>query len=44
MMKNEGQEYRSLQLTGWELAKDIVITWKLEAMAVESFISFLMKE
>lgn len=42
--KNEGQEYRSLQLTGWELAKDIVITWKLEAMAVESFISFLMEE
>lgn len=42
--KNEGQEYRSLQLTGWELAKDIVITWKLEAMAVESFISFLLEE
>lgn len=42
--KNEGQEYRSLQLTGWELAKDIVITWKLEAMAVESFITFLMEE
>lgn len=42
--KNEGQEYRSLQLTGWELAKDIVITWKLEAMAVESFIAFLMEE
>lgn len=42
--KNEGQEYRSLQLTGWELSKDIVITWKLEAMAVESFISFLLEE
>ena len=42
--KNEGQEYRNLQLTGWELAKDIVITWKLEAMAVESFISFLLEE
>ena len=42
--KNEGQEYRSLQLTGWELAKDIVITWKLEAMAVESFIAFLLEE
>ena len=37
---NEGQEYRNLQLTGWELAKDIVITWKLEEMAVESFIDF----
>lgn len=42
--KNEGQEYRNLQLTGWELAKDIVITWKLEAMAVDSFISFLLEE
>lgn len=42
--KNEGQEYRNLQLTGWELAKDIVITWKLEEMAVESFISFILDE
>lgn len=42
--KNEGQEYRNLQLTGWELAKDIVITWKLEEMAVESFISFILEE
>lgn len=42
--KNEGQEYRNLQLTGWELAKDIVITWKLEEMAVESFIAFLLDE
>lgn len=42
--KNEGQEYRQLQLTGWELAKDIVITWKLEEMAVESFISFILEE
>lgn len=42
--KNEGQEYRNLQLTGWELAKDIVITWKLEEMAVESFISFIIEE
>jgi len=32
--KNEGAEYRNLQLTGWELAKDVVITWKLEEMAV----------
>lgn len=42
--KNDGQEYRNLQLTGWELAKDIVITWKLEEMAVESFISFIIEE
>ena len=41
---NEGMEYRNLQLTGWELAKDIVITWKLEEMAVESFISFILEE
>ena len=42
--KNEGQEYKQLQLTGWELAKDIVITWKLEEMAVESFIAFILEE
>lgn len=41
---NEGNEYRNLQLTGWELAKDVVITWKLEEMAVESFISFIIEE
>lgn len=41
---NEGQEYKNLQLTGWELAKDVVITWKLEEMAVESFISFILEE
>jgi len=42
--KNEGQEYKNMQLTGWELAKDIVITWKAEEMAVESFISFIIEE
>ena len=41
---NEGAEYKQLQLTGWELAKDIVITWKLEEMAVESFIAFIQEE
>lgn len=41
---NEGIEVKNLQLTGWELAKDIVITWKLEEMAVESFISFILEE
>lgn len=42
--KNEGMEFRNLQLTGWELAKDIVITWKLEEMAVDSFIDFILDE
>lgn len=42
--KNEGAEFRNLQLTGWELAKDVVITWKLEEMAVESFITFIIEE
>lgn len=42
--KNEGAEYKNLQLTGWELAKDVVITWKAEEMAVESFISFILEE
>lgn len=41
---NEGMEFKNLQLTGWELAKDIVITWKLEEMAVESFITFILDE
>ena len=42
--KNGSAEYRNMQLTGWELAKDIVITWKLEEMAVESFIAFILDE
>lgn len=42
--KNEGQEFRELKLTGYELAKDVVITWKCEEMAVESFISFILEE
>ena len=42
--KNEGQEYRGLKLTGHELAKDVVITWKAEAMTVEGFIDFIIDE
>ncbi len=42
--KNEGQEYKTLKLTGHELAKQIEITWKLEAMAVEEFIRFITAE
>ena len=41
---NEGQEYKGLKLTGYELAKDIVITWKAEAMTVDGFISFMLDE
>lgn len=41
---NEGQNYASVKLTGNELAKDVVVTWKLEAMAVESFIPFIEQE
>lgn len=41
---NEGIEFKNLQLTGWDLAKDIEITWKAEEMTVEGFIAFLMEE
>ena len=41
---NEGMEFKNLQLTGWELAKDVVITWKLEEMAVDSFLEFIVDE
>lgn len=41
---NEGIEYKSLQLTGWELAKDVVLTWKVEDMSVESFVTFVIEE
>lgn len=41
---DEGMEFKSIQLTGFELAKDIVVTWKVEEMAVEEFINFLMQE
>lgn len=42
--KNEGQEYRNIKLTGHELAKAIEITWKAEAMTVDGFIEFLLRE
>lgn len=41
---NEGQKYASVKLTGNELAKDVVVTWKLENMAVDSFIPFIEQE
>lgn len=40
----EGIEFKKIQLTGHELYKDVVITWKLEEMAVDSFISFIIEE
>ena len=42
--KNEGIEFAKLSLTGHELAKNVIVTWKLEAMAVEDFINFLVDE
>lgn len=42
--KNEGIEFKKLSLTGHELAKNVVVTWKLEAMAVEDFIKFITEE
>lgn len=42
--KNEGQKYDKISLTGHELAKQIEVTWKLEAMAVEEFITFITTE
>lgn len=41
---NEGIEFAKLSLTGHELAKNVVVTWKLEAMAVEDFIAFIVDE
>ena len=41
---NEEVEYKSLQLTGWELAKDVVLTWKVEDMSVDSFVTFVIEE
>lgn len=42
--KNEGQEYKSIKLTSHELAKQIEITWKLEAMSIDEFINFITRE
>lgn len=42
--KNEGQEFKGLRLTGHELAKDVVITWKAESMSIEGFLDFIVDE
>lgn len=41
---NEGQEYKGLKLTGYELTKSIEITWKAENMTIDGFYAFLVKE
>ena len=41
---NEGQEYKGLKLTGYELTKSVEITWKAENMTIDSFYDFLVKE
>ena len=41
---NEGAEYKSVTLTGCELAKNVVLTWKVEAMTVEGFVEFIIDE
>lgn len=41
---NEGAEYKKVSLTGHELAKNVVVTWKLEKMAVDDFIPFITQE
>lgn len=42
--ENEGQEYKNLKLTGFDLAKNVVITWRMEAMSTEAFIQFIIDE
>lgn len=41
---NEGQEYKRVQLTGWELVKNVVVSWKAEAMTIDGFIAFIIDE
>lgn len=42
--QNEGQEYKSIVLTGKELAKNVEITWKADQMTVEGFINYIVDE
>ena len=41
---NEGQEHKAIVLTGQELAKNVVITWKVDQMTPEGFIDFIIDE
>ena len=42
--KLESDEWETLTFTQMELSKTIRITWKLEAMAVEDFINYIIEE
>ena len=42
--KLESDEYKSLTFNNIEVAKTVRITWKLEVMAVEEFINFIISE
>ena len=41
---NEGAKFKAITITGCELAKNIVLTWKAEEMTVEGFIEFIIEE
>lgn len=41
---NEGINFGKITLTGHDLAKQIEVTWRMEAMSVESFLDFITKE
>ena len=41
---NEGQEFKSIVLTGKELAKNIELTWKADQMTVDGFINYIIDE
>lgn len=42
--EDEQNTFGELTLDGHELAKSVTVTWKLQAMAVEEFISFIIQE
>lgn len=41
---NEGAKFVTIKLTGKELAKKIVLTWKVAEMTVDGFIDFIVDE
>lgn len=41
---NEGAEFKAITLTGKELAKKIVLTWKAAEMTVDGFIDYIVDE
>lgn len=42
--EDEQNEFGSLELKGFELAKAVTVSWKLQAMAISDFIPFLQDE